>query len=227
MCGRHDEVRGHQGPAAEVASSPLQGRHEGPGVGPGLLAAHDLRGQRGAWGHRGSGTASAAGGPTPPARPPLSPHRSGPFTCLSPDEETEAQSVARLHPALRPHGAPNDLWAQTLDSWLLTTLTSGSSSRSESPHPSRHRPHLDDKGAQWGGGNGHPGTDGQTRGPTHRPAARPAGCEPGPGWKVRRVGPWPEGLVSAPRPPGPLMAWPGGWLRCPTSSPPPGPGAGR
>lgn len=50
---RHDEVAGNQGGPTEVAPSPLQGRHEGPRVGPGWPAAHDLRGQRGAWGHTG------------------------------------------------------------------------------------------------------------------------------------------------------------------------------
>lgn len=48
--GRQHEVPRDQGGAAEVASAPLQGRHEGPRVRPGRPAPHDLRGQRGAWG---------------------------------------------------------------------------------------------------------------------------------------------------------------------------------
>lgn len=49
---RQDEVARDEGGAAEVASAPLQRSYEGPGVRPGRPAPHDLRGQRGAWGHR-------------------------------------------------------------------------------------------------------------------------------------------------------------------------------
>ena len=49
-CRQHEVAR-DEGGAAEVASAQLQRSYEGPGVRPGCPAPHDLRGQRGAWGH--------------------------------------------------------------------------------------------------------------------------------------------------------------------------------
>lgn len=59
VCGRHDKVPGHQGATTEVASLPLQRHHERPCMGPGLPATHNLRGQRGTWGHVEVGVVSA------------------------------------------------------------------------------------------------------------------------------------------------------------------------
>lgn len=187
VSGRHDEVRGHQGAAAEVASSPLQGHHEGPRVGPGLLAAHDLRGQRGAWAQRESGLAHAAGGPRLRAVRPRAPTGQGPSRACRPMRKLRHKA-----------------WPSSVQLW-----TPGPKAWAPPPEASLPIPLItaprEDEGAvrfrvQWGGGNRHPGTDGQTCGPTHRPAARSAGCKPGRGWRLHSVGPWPReaGVRSVP-----------------------------
>ena len=71
-CRQHEVAR-DEGGAAEVASAQLQRSYEGPGVRPGCPAPHDLRGQRGAWGHgRGWGGKRRRNPPTPgtPTRAP-------------------------------------------------------------------------------------------------------------------------------------------------------------
>lgn len=163
-------------------------------------------------GHSGSqAPARAAGGPRLRAVRPRAPTGQGP------------SRACRQTRKLRHRAWPSSvqLWTPGPKAWAPPPEVS-------LPIPLITAP-REDEGAvrfrvQWGGGNRHPGTDGQTCGPTHRPAARSAGRKPGRGWRLHSVGPWPREAGVRSCPPGPLMALPGGRLHCPTSSPPPRPG---
>lgn len=82
-CRQHEVAR-DEGGTAEVASAQLQRSYEGPGVRPGRPAPHDLRGQRGAWGH-GRGGAVSRGGTPDPWNPQQDPAGLGPSIACHPE----------------------------------------------------------------------------------------------------------------------------------------------